>query len=79
MNNLFKKKTVAIVSLLFLFTVPAAAETTVSAEVGFIFNLKKSIKSTFFKNTIYWGLFFNNTKKKLDLWGFIVIMKVKNL
>jgi Amt family ammonium transporter len=38
MNNLFKKKTVAIVSLLFLFTVPAAAETTVSAEVGFIFN-----------------------------------------
>ena len=38
MNILFKKKTVAIVSLLFLFTVPAAAETTVSAEVGFIFN-----------------------------------------
>tara|TARA_B100002003_G_scaffold77780_1_gene72786 strand:- start:2870 stop:4165 length:1296 start_codon:yes stop_codon:yes gene_type:complete len=38
MSNLFNKKTVAIVSLLFLFTVPAAAETTVSAEVGFIFN-----------------------------------------
>ena len=34
MSNLFNKKTVAIVSLLFLFTVPAAAETTVSAEVG---------------------------------------------
>ena len=38
MSNLFNKKTVAIVSLLFLFTVPAEAETTVSAEVGFIFN-----------------------------------------
>ena len=38
MSNFFKKKTIAIVSLLFLFTVPAAAETTVSAEVGFIFN-----------------------------------------
>lgn len=37
MSNLFKTTT-TIVSLLFLFTVPAAAETTVSAEVGFIFN-----------------------------------------
>ena len=38
MSNLFKKKIIAIVSLLFLFTAPAAAGTTVSAEVGFIFN-----------------------------------------
>ena len=38
MSNFFKKKTIAIVSLLFLSTVPAAAETTVSAEVSFIFN-----------------------------------------
>ena len=37
MSNLFKTTT-TIVSLLFLFTVPAAAETTVSAEVSFIFN-----------------------------------------
>ena len=37
MSNLFKTTT-TIVSLLFLFIVPAAAETTVSAEVGFIFN-----------------------------------------
>jgi len=38
MSNFFKKKTIAIVSLLFLSTVPAVAETTVSAEVSFIFN-----------------------------------------
>ena len=38
MSNFFKKKTIAIVSLLFLSTVPAAAETTVSTEVSFIFN-----------------------------------------
>ena len=37
MSNFFKT-TITIVSLLFLFTVPANAETTVSAEVGFIFN-----------------------------------------